>query len=773
LLLGQHYRLLECLGEGGMGRTYLARDLRFVDTANELCVIKELKSTLDGATLPTELFRREASRLLDLRHTGIPAYRDFFWARFEKSLETHPRHFLVQQYIKGHSLQSRLDDVGPLPLQEALRLMKEVLLILQYLHERNDPETGKPTPLLHLDIKPDNLMQRESDGRIFLIDFGIAAQLTTTWRATHGAKASIHGYTPGFAPFEQTMGYAAPASDLYAWAMTFLVVLTNQSPLELFDPIEQSSRFREFITLPDPIADIFDRTLTVQIKERVQSARELLAALDPGAVQGDSVITHPGTAAPPHTNQPLPTGLAISSDSIASIESSAASPPAALPTTQPHQPAPGHSLSPVVLVIAALFIAGGAGTIGWWASRGDQSDNQSINISGGIHIGSEQRNTPQPIPDRAPTPAPRAAVPDLAPTPRPRVPARPQAPIARRQVTKRRPTRIVRRRKRQRKRSPRRSSKRFASWMKRLATRDQHELYDTRRKLKQMGNKALPIFRTALKHSEYLVRIRATHALTLLPKIPTSFYALMRSNIKEPKRGISKATLTTLGSLLRKGHKKALPLLMNALDSPRETTRQDTLQQFRRARYQSPRLTAKLLSLYKREKGRYLKGNLATAIGAQRILPPGTLQALYEGTMSAVSHYSRDKSMTALHDIAKHEPKAIRYLIRIAENDRQQNMTRRAFLYLARLARYKRIPRDYHSAVSKVAIQGLARSDLRAVLYAVGVIDYLNVYAAIPDLRKLQTDADSRFKQRWAGYLLRELKKRLPRTLKKLEKDTP
>ncbi|MCK6510681.1 HEAT repeat domain-containing protein [Myxococcota bacterium] len=275
LCVGVHYRFLRALSQGGMGSTYMASDERFQGSRSERCVIKEIKSEHHDKDFAAML-QREAGGLLQLRHTGIPAYRDFF----EDAPGGPPsRWFLVQEAIDGETLQARIQRGEVYSLEEALDIFVQVLDILQYLHELKDPETGKDAPVIHLDIKPDNLMRRASDGRIFLIDFGVSSEIRHTIQESKGAKASVFGYTMGYAPFEQTLGYAAPSSDLYALAMTFLVLLTGESPLALFDPIEQSPRFHRYVSLPTSLALLISRMLRVNLKERVPSARQALACL--------------------------------------------------------------------------------------------------------------------------------------------------------------------------------------------------------------------------------------------------------------------------------------------------------------------------------------------------------------------------------------------------------------------------------------------------------------------------------------------------------------
>src|SRR5271155_3050654 len=207
-MLDGRYRISKMLGQGGMGRVYLANDTRL---ANRPVACKEMVIG-DGIQeqKAVEDFNREARVLASLSHPAIPQVIDFFTER--------GRHYLVMEYVAGGDLQHRLDALGPkarIPEAQVAGWAREILEVLYFLHSQ------KP-PLVYRDLKPGNIMI-DQRGRAMLVDFGIARFLPPSGRGTQIGSV-------GYAPPEQYMGKVEPRSDLYSLAATMHHLLTGRDP---------------------------------------------------------------------------------------------------------------------------------------------------------------------------------------------------------------------------------------------------------------------------------------------------------------------------------------------------------------------------------------------------------------------------------------------------------------------------------------------------------------------------------------------------------------
>jgi serine/threonine protein kinase len=227
LILRHRYRVLRPIGRGGFGRTYLAVDR---DRLNTACVIKQFApraQSLKSLKKSVQLFTQEAVRLRDLgEHSQIPTLLAYF--------EENQRLYLVQQFIQGYNLAQELYKTGPFSSERIVALLRDLLPVLQFVHENQ---------VIHRDLKPENIIRRKQDGRLVLIDFGVAKQLQSMADyAQPGTKIGTHGY----APAEQLRaGQAFPASDLYSLGAICVTLLTGVPPEELFNPLTESWPWRE------------------------------------------------------------------------------------------------------------------------------------------------------------------------------------------------------------------------------------------------------------------------------------------------------------------------------------------------------------------------------------------------------------------------------------------------------------------------------------------------------------------------------------------------
>jgi serine/threonine protein kinase len=282
------YRILQPLGQGGFGKTFLALD---EDRLGTRCVIKQFSPQLKGTKAlnkAVSLFEQEAVRLHELgEHPHIPTLLAYF--------EQEQRLYLVQQFIEGPTLTQELQQHGPFGEQKIREVLVRLLPILKFVHDRN---------VIHRDITPSNIIRRKIDGRLVLIDFGVAKLLNEANSTQPGTKIGTEGY----APIEQLRnGKAYPASDLYSLGATCLYLLTNVRPEELYDPLAGRWRWREQLeergtAISESIGMILDRTLKDLVSDRYQTADEAMHDLR-------MALSTPAIASPPAVPRftPLPT----------------------------------------------------------------------------------------------------------------------------------------------------------------------------------------------------------------------------------------------------------------------------------------------------------------------------------------------------------------------------------------------------------------------------------------------------------------------------------
>jgi serine/threonine protein kinase/Tol biopolymer transport system component len=253
-LLNRRYRIVEILGQGGMASVYRAVDENLgVDVA-----VKENLFTTDEYS---RQFRREAVILANLRHPNLPRVTDHF------AIENQGQ-YLVMDYIEGEDLRQRLDRLGPLPDEEVILLGAAVCDALSYMHALNPS-------VLHRDIKPGNV-KITPQGRIFLVDFGLAKVVQSTSLATTtGARAMTPGYSP---PEQYGTAHTDARTDIYSLGATLYSALTDALPedglaraMEQADltPIrKRNQRASRHLTA------VIERSLEVKPDDRYQNADE-------------------------------------------------------------------------------------------------------------------------------------------------------------------------------------------------------------------------------------------------------------------------------------------------------------------------------------------------------------------------------------------------------------------------------------------------------------------------------------------------------------------
>ena len=286
LLLGDRYRALQPISQGGIGRTFLAVDEQ--ESSKPRCIIKQFSLKNQGtnnAEKAAESFRQEAVRLQELgQHPQIPQ----LLACFEQDDRTCIPAALVQTYIEGESLAQTLEAEGVFSETQIRQILNELLPVLQFVHDHG---------VIHRDINPNNIIRRSPttafpyQGRSFseevrgsqlvLVDFGAAKFTTKTALARTGTVIGSAAYTAQ----EQLRGKAVTSSDLYSLGVTCIHLLTHIHPFDLFNSLEGLWVWQDYLTnsVSKELSQILNKMLADAVKHRYQSAEEILKDLNPQA----------------------------------------------------------------------------------------------------------------------------------------------------------------------------------------------------------------------------------------------------------------------------------------------------------------------------------------------------------------------------------------------------------------------------------------------------------------------------------------------------------
>jgi serine/threonine protein kinase len=265
-VLRSRYKIVELVGQGGMGAVYRAEDLRL---EGRQCAVKEvqLETEADFATQSREQFHREASVLARLDHPNLPKVSDYF--------SEGDRDYLVMDFVAGRNLKEIMDEArrqGRFLDEKQVRAWADQLCdALDYLHSQ-DP------PILHRDVKPANIRLtpptvsgapsgNRSGGTVKLVDFGLVKLLAPDDSRT---ITILQGRgTIQYTPLEQyggDTGHTDVRSDIYSLGATLYHLLTNRPPADV------KQRFLHPDSLPSP------RSLNPQLSPRVE--RAILRAME-------------------------------------------------------------------------------------------------------------------------------------------------------------------------------------------------------------------------------------------------------------------------------------------------------------------------------------------------------------------------------------------------------------------------------------------------------------------------------------------------------------
>lgn len=285
--------MIKKLGQGGFGITYLAENTLLEGKVaikefffKEYC---ERDDSTSHVTIPKsgnreiverfkQKFIKEAKTIFRLNHPNIVRILDVF--------EENDTAYYVMDYIEGESLGDMVKRRGAIPEAEALGYVKDAASALEYIHSKN---------INHLDIKPSNLMKRKEDGRIIVIDFGVAKQYAAVISEGSTPVCISHDYSPVELYRKNGEQSFSPQSDVYALAATLFKLLTGNTPPEAIEVLSEGL----------PVAELQEKHISRPVisaiamamkgrHERTQSIAEFVSNLENRANKSKKTIFKSG-----------------------------------------------------------------------------------------------------------------------------------------------------------------------------------------------------------------------------------------------------------------------------------------------------------------------------------------------------------------------------------------------------------------------------------------------------------------------------------------------
>jgi eukaryotic-like serine/threonine-protein kinase len=289
--LDRRYRIISLLGQGGMGAVYKGLDTMLQrDVA-----VKVMHSHLTQEADFKDRFRQEAQIAARLKHPGIATLYDFGIEEAQS-----PIFYIVMEFVPGPTLRQRLDEwrleQQPMPLPQALQLVRSVCLTVNYLHQEG---------VLHRDIKPENIILKEGSQGLrrepMLTDLGLAKLIEGGLMTETGKSMG----TPAYMSPEQALGQSiGPRSDVYVLGILLYELVVGQLPFR-FKSITEAIRYHSQAApslswppelrpdVPEEVRQIILKALATKPEDRFSGAAAMSEALakvelDTGRMSSDS-----------------------------------------------------------------------------------------------------------------------------------------------------------------------------------------------------------------------------------------------------------------------------------------------------------------------------------------------------------------------------------------------------------------------------------------------------------------------------------------------------
>src|SRR5437588_2116315 len=263
-IIGNRSRLLQILGEGGMGAVYKARDIEL----DRVIALKVIRPEL--ASNPEILQRFKQELILARQVTDRNVIRIFDLG------EADGIKYITMEYLEGETLYQILRRHGKVPVQEAVDIMRQTLSGLQAAHREG---------VIHRDLKPGNIM-RDASGRIVVMDFGLARSLEGDGMTRTGTMMGTMEY---MSPEQAQAKELDARSDLFTVGLICYELLTGKMPYHADSAVASLlKRMQERAappsdwdrTIPQPISELVSKCLERDPAERWQSAQEIIDRID-------------------------------------------------------------------------------------------------------------------------------------------------------------------------------------------------------------------------------------------------------------------------------------------------------------------------------------------------------------------------------------------------------------------------------------------------------------------------------------------------------------
>ncbi|WP_407460138.1 Stk1 family PASTA domain-containing Ser/Thr kinase [Lactobacillus gallinarum] len=263
-LLGERYRIIDTLGEGGMANVYLAEDI----ILQRKVAVKILRLDLQNEPQTQARFQREALATSELSHPNIVSVLDVG--------TDHGLPYMVMEYVDGPDLKEYIRQNAPLDLHEVIRIMDQILSAVALAHKHN---------VIHRDLKPQNILM-DKIGNIKIADFGIAVALNqSSVTQTNSVMGSVHYMSP-----EQTRGgLVTKQSDIYSLGIILYELITGTVPFNGDTPVSIALKHaqepipsirKKDQSVPQALENVVLKATAKDPRDRYATAQAMQADLD-------------------------------------------------------------------------------------------------------------------------------------------------------------------------------------------------------------------------------------------------------------------------------------------------------------------------------------------------------------------------------------------------------------------------------------------------------------------------------------------------------------